>query len=58
MTAKPFNQEEHTMDNYHLSPTSEGWELKEAGAECASKRASTKHELVSAIADFFDGKTA
>ncbi|HGA2317339.1 MULTISPECIES: DUF2188 domain-containing protein [Pseudomonas putida group] len=46
------------MDNYHLSPTSEGWELKEAGAECASKRASTKHELVSAIADFFDGKTA
>ena len=46
------------MDNYHLSPTSEGWELKEAGAERASKRASTKHELVSALADFFDGKTA
>jgi len=46
------------MDNYHLSPTSEGWELKKAGGERASKRASTKHELVSALADFFDGKTA
>ncbi|MEN5107259.1 DUF2188 domain-containing protein [Pseudomonas sp. TWI672] len=46
------------MDNYHLSPTSDGWELKKAGAERASKRAATKQELVGALADFFDGKTA
>lgn len=46
------------MDNYHLSPTADGWELKKAGADRASKRASTKEELVSSLADFFDGKTA
>lgn len=46
------------MDNYHLSPTSDGWELKKAGAERASKRAATKQELVSVLADFFDDKTA
>lgn len=53
-----MSQEEHTMDNYHLSPTANERELKRAGAERASKRAATKHELVSALADFFDGKTA
>lgn len=46
------------MDNYHLSPTAEGWELKKAGAERATKRAATKQELVRALADFFDGKIA
>ena len=46
------------MDSYHLSPTLDGWELKKAGAERASKRAATKQELVSALADFFEGKTA
>lgn len=46
------------MDNYHLSPTSDGWELKKVGAERASKRAATKQELINALADFFDGKTA
>lgn len=46
------------MDSYHLSPTSDGWELKKAGAERASKRAATKQELVSALPDFFEGKTA
>lgn len=46
------------MDNYHLSPTDEGWELKKVGAERASKRAATKQELVSSLADFFNGKTA
>ncbi len=53
-----MNQEEHTMDNYHLSPTANGWELKKAGAERASKRAATKQELVSVLADFFEGKAA
>ncbi|WP_350298789.1 DUF2188 domain-containing protein [Pseudomonas putida] len=46
------------MDNYHLSPTADGWELKKAGAERASKRAATKQELVGSLAGFFDGKTA
>lgn len=46
------------MDNYHLSPTADGWELKKAGAERASNRAVTKHELVNSLADFFDGNTA
>lgn len=46
------------MDNYHLSPTADGWEFKKAGAERASKRAATKQELVSSLDDFFDGKTA
>ncbi|MBA1204229.1 DUF2188 domain-containing protein [Pseudomonas capeferrum] len=46
------------MDNYHLNPTSEGWELKKEGAERASKRGATKQELVSALSDYFDGKTA
>ncbi len=30
------------MDNYHLSPTAEGWGLKKVSAERASKRAATK----------------
>jgi len=33
-------------------------ELKKAGAQRASKRAATKKELVSALSDFFKGKTA
>ena len=50
--------EEKTTDNYHLSPTSDGWELKKAGADRASKRAVTKQELVIMLPDFFEGKTA
>lgn len=46
------------MVGYNLSPKADGWKLKKAGAERASKRASTKQELVSSQADFFDGKTA
>ena len=46
------------MDNYHLNPTSDGWELKKAGADRASKRAATKQELVSMLPAFFEGKTA
>ncbi|MBK4994526.1 DUF2188 domain-containing protein [Pseudomonas sp. S37] len=45
------------MDNYHLSPTSEGWELKKAGADRAAKRAATKQELLSSLQEFFAGKT-
>ncbi|HDS1733224.1 DUF2188 domain-containing protein [Pseudomonas sp. BP8] len=46
------------MDNYHVSPTSNGWELKKVGADRASKRAATKLEVVSMLPDFFEGKTA
>lgn len=46
------------MDSYHLNPTSDGWELKKAGADRASRRAATKQELVSALREFFEGKTA
>lgn len=46
------------MDNYHVSPTPDGWELKKAGAERASKRSTTKQELVSSLSVFFEGKTA
>lgn len=46
------------MDNYHVSPTAEGWELKKAGAERASKRSSTKQEMVASLSEFFQGKTA
>jgi len=46
------------MDNYHVSPTSNGWELKKVGADRASKRAATKQEVVSMLPDFFEGKTA
>ena len=46
------------MDNYHVSPTAGGWELKKAGAERASKRSSTKQELVASLSEFFQGKTA
>jgi len=46
------------MDNYHLSPPADGWELGKAGVERASKRAATKQELVGSLADFFVGRTA
>ncbi|MEN5141171.1 DUF2188 domain-containing protein [Pseudomonas juntendi] len=46
------------MDNYHVSPTADGWELKKAGAERASKRSSTKQELVASLSEFFQRKTA
>lgn len=46
------------MDNYHVSPTADGWELKKAGAERASKRSSTKQELMASLSEFFQGKTA
>lgn len=37
------------MDNCHLSSTAEGWELRKAGAERASKQAAIKQELVNSL---------
>ncbi len=44
------------MDNYHLSPTAEGCELKKEGAERTSNQAATKEELISSLSDFLTAK--
>jgi hypothetical protein len=46
------------MDNYHISPTEKGWELKKEGATRASKTASTKDEILNLATEYLDGKTA
>jgi uncharacterized FAD-dependent dehydrogenase len=46
------------MDNYHVSKSDNGWELKKQGAARASKSASTKAEIIQLASDFLDGKTA
>lgn len=46
------------MDNYHVSATDKGWELRKEGGSRASKQASTKVELLRDTATFLEGKTA
>lgn len=46
------------MDNYHITKSDNGWELKKEGAARASKTASTKTEIVKMAVEFLDGKTA
>lgn len=46
------------MDNYHITKTENGWQLKKEGAARASKTAATKTEILRTSADFFDGKAA
>ena len=46
------------MDNYHITKTDTGWELKKEGATRASKTASTKADITAVAAEFLDGKTA
>jgi hypothetical protein len=46
------------MDNYHISKSGDGWELKKQGASRASITASTKAEIVQLASDFLDRKTA
>lgn len=46
------------MDNYHITPTKNGWALKKQGAERASKTATTKAEIITLATEFLDGKTA
>lgn len=46
------------MDNYHITPTENGWALKKQGAERASKTATTKVEIIKLATEFLDGKTA
>lgn len=46
------------MDDFHITPTENGWALKKQGAERASKTASTKAEIVKLASEFLEGKTA
>ncbi|MGI4840291.1 MAG: DUF2188 domain-containing protein [Janthinobacterium lividum] len=46
------------MDNYHITTTTDGWELKKQGATRASKTATTKAEIVELASEFLQGKTA
>lgn len=46
------------MDNYHISATDKGWELRKEGGSRASKQATTKDELLRETASFLEGKTA
>lgn len=46
------------MDDFHITPTENGWALKKQGAERASKTATTKAEIIKLASEFLDGKTA
>lgn len=46
------------MENYHITTTTDGWELKKQGATRASKTATTKAEIVEIASEFLQGKTA
>lgn len=46
------------MDNYHITKSDNGWELKKEGAARASKTATTKAEITKAATEFLDGETA
>jgi hypothetical protein len=46
------------MENYHINPAKNGWELKKQGATRASKSAPTKDEILQLAARFLEGKTA
>ncbi|RRV10319.1 DUF2188 domain-containing protein [Pseudomonas sp. v388] len=46
------------MDNYHITKSDNGWQLKKEGAARASKTATTKAQILELATDYFDGKTA
>lgn len=46
------------MENFHITPTDNGWELKKEGAARASKTAPTKDAIIDLAKEFFEGKTA
>ena len=45
------------MDNYHISATDSGWELRKQATR-ASKTAATKAEMLQITAAFLEGRTA
>ncbi len=46
------------MENYHVTKSENGWDLKKDGTTRASKSASTKAEIIQLASGFLDGKTA
>jgi hypothetical protein len=46
------------MENFHITPTDNGWELKKEGATRASKTAPTKDAIMDLAKEFLEGKTA
>jgi hypothetical protein len=46
------------VDNYHVTKSDNGWELKKEGATRSSKTAETKAEIIAIASEFLNGKTA
>ena len=46
------------MENYHITKSDKGWELRKEGAARASKTAGTKSEIISTAAEFLGARTA
>ena len=46
------------MENYHITKSDNGWDLKKEGATRASKSGSTKAEIIELATAFLQGKTA
>jgi len=46
------------MENFHITPTDSGWELKKEGATRASKTAPTKDAIMDLAKAFLEDKTA
>ncbi|QIB49972.1 DUF2188 domain-containing protein [Pseudomonas sp. OIL-1] len=45
------------MDNYHVSQTDRGWELRKEGASQAARTAGTKAEVLALLPDYMEGTT-
>jgi hypothetical protein len=46
------------VDNYHITKSENGWELKKEGATRSSKTGGTKAEIIATASVFLAGKTA
>ncbi|UAW98682.1 DUF2188 domain-containing protein [Halopseudomonas nanhaiensis] len=45
------------MQNYHVTPTDNGWQLIKEGASRPARRAQTKKEMLTLMKEFMEGKT-
>lgn len=46
------------MDNYHVTPTDDGWQLIHEGSDRPVREARTKEEMLSMMQQYMEGKTA
>jgi hypothetical protein len=46
------------MENFHITPTDAGWELRKQGATRPSKRAQTKDEMLEVTSAFLANRIA